>query len=59
MQIFSVHQDECVHSVYSVSELSGVVREQSRPRSPLHPALLMACNNVTNGHTTSLGFYAG
>jgi len=48
-----------VHSVYSMSELSGVVREQSRPRSPLHPALLMACNNVTHGHTTSLGFYAG
>ena len=42
-----------------VSEMIGLVREQSRPRSALRPALLMACDNVSHGHTTSLGFYAG
>ena len=42
-----------------LSELAAVVHEQSRPQSALSPALLMACDDVKCGHTTSLGFYAG
>ena len=40
-------------------ELAAVVGEQTRPRSVLRPALLMACDDVTHGLTTPLGFYAG
>jgi len=42
-----------------VSELAVLMSERSLPKSVLQPALLMACDNVAHGLTTSLGFYAG
>jgi len=45
--------------VCRVLKLAASVHKQTRPRSVLRPALLMACDNVQSDYTTSLGFYSG